>query len=387
MNTLTQPSTHAAHITFAYNPEMFPPRERDSFPREPQQNTILSSFLWETDEAAAEKLLGQLIIEHAIPVIETIIKRKLRVSLRAADGSHLNQDALEIRSDVHATLLTELRSFKAHPAGRTISNFHGYTAVITYHACSKYLRQKRPDRSRLKNRLRYLLTHNPLLSLWESDGQGWLCGLSQWREQDGVRAVHAERLGQLRDNPQALMHEELAHVVNHGSTPNAEALAAIFEWVGGPVGFDNLVNTVAELWGIKDQTSQTVIDEEEGSERVAQTPDPGPSLAAEFEQRLYLQRLWTEISELPQKQRAAILLNLRDGRGRGCLHLFPLLGIATIRQIAATLDIPAEEFAVMWNDLPLEDASIAARLSVTRQQVVNLRKSARERLARRMKEF
>jgi hypothetical protein len=46
--------------------------------------------------------------------------------------------------------------------------------------------------------------------------------------------------------------------------------------------------------------------------------------------------------------------------------------------------MPAQEFAKLWNNLPLEDTTIAQNLGVTRQQVINLRKSARERLARRM---
>ena len=65
--------------------------------------------------------------------------------------------------------------------------------------------------------------------------------------------------------------------------------------------------------------------------------------------------------------------------------LIPITGIATIHQIAEALDIPAEQFAVLWNRLPLDDATIADHLGVTRQQVINLRKSARERLARRLK--
>ena len=64
--------------------------------------------------------------------------------------------------------------------------------------------------------------------------------------------------------------------------------------------------------------------------------------------------------------------------------LLPLTGIASIRQIAEAVAIPAEEFARLWNDLPLDDAALALRLGVTRQQVINLRKSARARLARRM---
>lgn len=40
-----------------------------------------------------------------------------------------------------------------------------------------------------------------------------------------------------------------------------------------------------------------------------------------------------------------------------------------------------------WNELPLAATMIAELLGETRQQVINLRKSARERLARRMKAF
>jgi len=47
----------------------------------------------------------------------------------------------------------------------------------------------------------------------------------------------------------------------------------------------------------------------------------------------------------------------------------------------------AESFAEVWNDLPLEDARIAELLGLTRQQVINARKSGRERLARRLRGF
>ncbi len=43
--------------------------------------------------------------------------------------------------------------------------------------------------------------------------------------------------------------------------------------------------------------------------------------------------------------------------------------------------------AELWNQLPLDDAAIAELLDLTRQHVVNLRKSARKRLTRRLKGF
>jgi hypothetical protein len=46
--------------------------------------------------------------------------------------------------------------------------------------------------------------------------------------------------------------------------------------------------------------------------------------------------------------------------------------------------LPVEDFAVLWNELPLPDNAVAARLGCTRQQVINLRMAARKRLAHRL---
>jgi hypothetical protein len=56
-----------------------------------------------------------------------------------------------------------------------------------------------------------------------------------------------------------------------------------------------------------------------------------------------------------------------------------------MRQIAQTLAMSPDEFSGLWNQLPLDDGAIAARLGATRQRVINLRQAARKRLARRMK--
>jgi hypothetical protein len=91
-----------------------------------------------------------------------------------------------------------------------------------------------------------------------------------------------------------------------------------------------------------------------------------------------------EICGLPRPQRVALLLNLRDAQRRDALTLLPLIGIASLRDLANVLEIEPQRFAEIWNALPLDDLSIGALLRISRQQVINLRKSARERLARRM---
>jgi hypothetical protein len=157
--------------------------------------------------------------------------------------------------------------------------------------------------------------------------------------------------------------------------------------LGAPIELDALVNTVAELQGIKDQVAPgTRDDDEESALATERLADNRTNIATELEQRLYLQRLWAEILELPVRQRSALLLNLKI-EGESVITLLPLIGIASVRQIAEAVAIPAEQFAELWNELPLEDAVIARQLKVTRQQVINLRKSARERLWRHMKIF
>ena len=80
------------------------------------------------------------------------------------------------------------------------------------------------------------------------------------------------------------------------------------------------------------------------------------------------------------RQRQALLLNLKDD----ALSLFLITGTASLRDLAAALEMDAAALAALWNDLPLPDNDLARRLSCTRQQVINLRMAARKRLANRL---
>jgi hypothetical protein len=89
--------------------------------------------------------------------------------------------------------------------------------------------------------------------------------------------------------------------------------------------------------------------------------DARSDFAGELEQRSYLGKLWSEICELPERQRAALLLNLKDSQGGGGILLFQLTGVASIRKIAQALSIAPAELATLWGDLPLDDLTIANR--------------------------
>jgi hypothetical protein len=75
---------------------------------------------------------------------------------------------------------------------------------------------------------------------------------------------------------------------------------------------------------------------------------------------------------------------LRSGPSTPAAALLPMTGVASIAEIADTLGFTPDDFAGIWHSLPLEDLEIGQRLGLSRQQVINLRKSARERLTRRI---
>jgi RNA polymerase sigma factor (sigma-70 family) len=345
-------------------------------------DSALRPFLSAPDEAEAERLLAQLLSDHAEPITRGIIGRKLSISRSSSIAGQ--EDAEDVYSEVLVQLLSRLQRARANPDANAINDFRGYVAVTTYNACHQHLRQKYPHRWRLKNRLRYLLTHTSGLALWENAGAEWLCGLAfqQGRTKEGERGKPLEPV---RDNPRTLERAGLS-TENLHFVRLTDLVKAIFQWVGAPVEMDDLVKTVAELQGIKDHPVVGRAVDGRDADAPECLPDAHANVASEVERRMYLRRLWAEIVQLPLRQRIALLLNLRDEQ-EGVLALLPLMGLATVRQLAETLAIPAEQFARLWNELPLEDALIAEHLGVTRQQVINLRKSARARLARRMRAF
>jgi CRP-like cAMP-binding protein len=345
-------------------------------------DALLIPYLCATDELLSEKLLGQLIYEHAGPVINKIIKHKLRVSLDATQGNLQNQDGLEIAGELRLILLSELRALKDNQDHRPIGNFLSFVAIKTYSACADYFREKNPQRWRLKNTLRHQLKQNPLYALWKrEENNRWYAGLSDWRERESADEERAPQPLSLNVTAEKLAarlpREDIKRL------PPDELLSVIFELAEHAIEFDRVVALAAEAWGIKDQAVESF--ENEDGELTNELADASQRIDLIVEHRSYLAKLWAEVSQLPALQRAALLLNLRDAEGSGVIAFIPHLGIASRSEIARMLGMTEERFGALWNDLPLDDTRIAGLLGLTRQQVINLRKTARERLARRMK--
>jgi len=347
----------------------------------PTIDPALTPFINAQDETASDQALQQVLIEEAEPLINSIVRSKLQTSRIYRGPENERGDLDDLCGEVIVRLVKRLLELKANPDRNPVSNLRGYVTTMTQNACDEYLRDKYPERHRLKNRLRYIVTHTNGFALWQAEDRRWVCGFVEWRA-SGVRPAISGTPDRLLNGVDDFTAQALGGRDAAGTIPG-DLIASIFDRIGSPVEFDDLVAVVAQLWGIKDRLWYGEDKSDDTDSFDDSAFDPRPELEAAIDRRRRLQRVWTEICELSSRQRAALLLSLRDQQGRSVLTLLPVAGIATIRQIAGALDLRAEQLLNIWDDLPLEDSKIGRQLGATAQQVVNLRKSARERLARR----
>ncbi len=341
-------------------------------------NSLLEPLLLAASDEQADEFLLTLITDHAEPVIKGIIRYKLHLSSHQADG---RAEADDIYQEVLVQLLAELQQLRKDPDEHPITDVRGMAAVIAHRTCSRWMRRQFPERHSLKNRLQYLLTRQRGFALWQDNDGKQVAGFAAWQGEKNTAT--AARLGRLSDGEGLVSQIRMLKDGRHQEL--GDALAAIFNHLGTPVEFDELVSALSKLLQIRDQPIESIAENEDAIafQTAASEPDP----AWQVEKRIFLQRLWEELQQLPLNQRAALLLNLKDAEGRGCIALFPATGVANLRQLAEALEMSADGFAQLWNELPIEDARIAELVGLTRQQVINARKSGRERLTRRLKGF
>lgn len=303
---------------------------------------LLPQFLDSSDPDESERLLERLVQEQAAPIVERVVWSKIRTAI-----------AEDVRSEVVADLISRLRELKKSGDRELIRDFRAYCAVAAYHGCDKYYRRAFPQRYRLENQLRYLLGKHVRLAIWVAPDGEWICGAK-------ARNKGLPRL-------ESLVKADASWASSRAAIRLVEK---ILEEASAPLAFNDLVERVAQHWRISDKQEL----------RGAELANQAPSVETKLTQRAWLKRVWGEIGGLPRAQRISLLLNLRDERGEAALTLLPVTGVASLAQIATAVEMSVEELTRVWKGLPLDDLRIAARLGLNRQRVIDLRRSARQRL-------
>jgi hypothetical protein len=293
--------------------------------------------------------LERLLTWQVLPLVQKIVARRQYGVLRP-------QDAEDIASTVVLRVMGKLRRVPFDRA-EAVQRLADFTASATFNAIRDFMRRHFPERARLKDRVRYILARDARFKSWSSPA-GPVCGLASWPE--------AMSSGPLPESfPVA------------DPTCIADALESLLRTTGEPLRLADVIQALADACNIV----------EERPVEAAEVVDRTESQAVRLETRHRLEALWRETRALSGPQRTALLLNLRDADGSNAIALFALLGIASLQEVAQAIDVPLPELARLWPRLPLDDQSIAALLGVTRQQVINLRLSARQRLARRLRKW
>ena len=328
---------------------------------------VLQPYLRSTSPDEDDRILGSLL-EQATPTVRAILRSKL-ARTTAASGAQLDQD--ELVSEVLFRIVRRLHRLRVSPDKDPIGNFSGYVAVTTYNAFHAHVREKHPERHRLRSRVRYVARTMERFRIWQAVTGETFCGLrsapetaptpAAWEPPPLLRPIGVGSVD-------ALTPESVAAVLGH-----------IFAHARGPIELDRLGDLVAGLLHL------SVVGQRAGDLEGVEMAEDVPSAEDVLVDRAMLRDLWGEIVTLPPRQRTALLLHLRDGSGVGVMSLLVFLGVASLEELAAMVGMTVEELSGGWNDLPFDDLRIAARLDLTRQQVINLRKSARERLWRRFR--
>ena len=251
-----------------------------------------------------------------------------------------------------------------------------YALAVADTVFDDYLRRTRPNWCRLKRRVLYLLDNTKakgLFSRWKSRVV-WIGGFARWSEHPFRPSA---RYHAFCSRPHLFCQQELPDL-NPVQMPLPALMAHLFRWLGTPLEVDELTTHLACLQNVEDNRALSI---EEMAAREDANPDrllpAADDVAAQVLDALqgetFRLGLWQIVCALPPRQRAALLLGMSPDE---------LLLAGSVSQAASVLDIPIADLRGLWRGLPLSDGQIAQRLDVTPKQVSNLRKCARERIAR-----
>ncbi len=362
---------------------------------------------------AEQRKSVEALLEDAQETIEGIIRKKFRVTLTLSDGRYENQNAIELRQEVFTLLLEKLIEQESHPESERIRSVRDYAAVLTYHRCAQLRRSQNKGWHSLKNKVRYFIGKRSSYLVWEDENGDLMCGLRSQKNRKPARELSA-RLEKFYEDPRHILPPHLISKDLRNLKDNdwEELLESTFKHLDSAVELDELVSLIADAYRVQDELQPIDPRQDEAAPPPLDPPDENLTPEAEVSQRQFLKKLWQAIGELKPNQRIAYLLNFRDADGD--IQLFVWHGIAGIEQLGDLLNISNEQFERVWNELPLdqetraqvqatsdyyvkfaalychiplEDLLIAKLLGGERQQIINLRKGARERLAKTLQLF
>lgn len=338
-----------------------------------ETDKLLHPYLLAEGEDIARNRLDELFSETLIPKIKGVIAKEFLTLHR--------DERDEIFAEAQANLFRFLQNYRAKVRANSdavlpLPNLKGYTVILTRNTRREFLQKKNPAYRRTKHRILHLL-ENPLKNIQTfRDEKGMLFfTLPENRNKESdfdfdklVKTVSAK-------NPRRLFMK------------THELVPQILREAGCPLALNVLIRLEMEITGTAHSGESEMTD---NLESLAKSLSENPQIT--LEKHELLQKLWRETKALKTRHRKSLLLNMKEAVGVEAISLWFVLGIANEAEMAAALEVSLEKFEELFKRLPLTSAEIADELGIsatktmTKAEIVdNLRKSARDRLRRKIK--
>lgn len=296
------------------------------------------------DEGDLDAAVGQRVSD--------LVRRIVRTELNRFPGVTPELEE-KLSLDCLAAVLASLDMRRTDAAMvRETEDLDAFATVEARRAVSNWWRNNYPGFHRVRTELRYVLTADRRFGLWQNMHGDAICGLARWQ---------MERRSTVTDPSDAIAG------LSSDLGPD-RTLEAIFQRLGAPVYFNDLVGLCARLWNVTD------------SSHIA--PRKREPLLPTGQRADRLRRVWEAIRGLSPRQRAVIVLSSWTDDHQSGAELMRKSGAATPREIATAINLPPEDFVTLLPRLPLSDIEAASLLRLSERQVVHLRRYARERLRR-----
>lgn len=344
---------------------------------------LLLPYLQATEESERQRYLDDLLLVHAAPVIRQALRRKLGLYVNQFGANPHNQDAEDLYQEIITKVVQALHALRNPSAEAEIQNLKQYVSRIAANACNDALRTKSPARARLKNNLRFLLTHHRDFAVWKIEGET-LSGFAIWR--DTSRSVSSQK--ELFDIEEKLQNFRSARLGGENITtlPLTRVVAEVFQWIGSPIELDALVSVLATLLEVKDHPVAS-LDEQTLAYIESRISASTLKTDSRLEEQALLRSLWQGLRELSTEQRDVFCLGFEDHGGRDLFTVLLEAEIVTFKDLVQELGRSTEVIVALWSRMPMDDRDIAVEMKTTRGQVHKWRFRALQRLRKGLLPF
>jgi hypothetical protein len=330
----------------------------------------------EADERAINERISKLLAETVDPIVLAVLRRRFVSTTSRGAFTDNRSDIEDLLSEIHAKLIPVIRKDLSSGEGEGIKDLSGYARSVAINVFRQFVRDKYPQRHRLRNKIRYILQK--------------CSGLELSMTASGEPVAHLS--GNVPDSTSIHRISDRDALIDkirqQGAGPEGiddnrkikKIIVSVINLCNGPVLLSDLVEIMSQICGVCD-----LIDVEDADLALRDIQALGQDPAVRLESREELISVLEHSAAIPLQHRRSLFLNLRGAAGDNALAYFVILRVASIRKLAKLLEFSEEQFSELWNELPIEDIKIAEILGLTRQQVINLRYSAREMLMKRIR--